>query len=193
MTDNIYKWELPRVGQKDQTKITAKLEELTAQAKKQGYQAGYEEGYRAGQDAGKKNIEVAQQALQKLLTVFDKPTHLIEQTVEQELLHLSVKLAEHLIKYEITKNPAVILETIKEAVAVLPFNTTQRQLLLNPADVELLQQQLAENDVILQTCQLIADDTIQRGECKLLTDSTHIDATLHTRLEAILERLLCQE
>ncbi|HEY9050282.1 MAG TPA: FliH/SctL family protein, partial [Gammaproteobacteria bacterium] len=58
---------------------------------------------------------------------------------------------------------------------------------LNPADVELIRQ--SGMDIDKQEWKCVPDKTITQGGCMVESDTSHIDATLETRVSQIIDQL----
>ena len=76
---------------------------------------------------------------------------------------------------------------IHEALEFLPVSARNVRIRVNPKDHQLLQQ----GDIAAeqQDWNLIADGKVSRGGCLVESDTSHIDASLETRVQQIIERL----
>jgi flagellar assembly protein FliH len=78
---------------------------------------------------------------------------------------------------------------VREALAALPITSRSVRLHLHPEDAQLVRQafSLNEQEAHIQ----VLDDPVQsRGGCRVQTDNSQIDATVETRLNALIARVL---
>ena len=73
----------------------------------------------------------------------------------------------------------------REALAVLPVSSRAVRVLLHPEDAELVREAYALGDGDLKW-QVVEDPVIQHGGCKVLTETSQIDATVESRLNAVI-------
>lgn len=64
----------------------------------------------------------------------------------------------------------------------MPLFKASARLMLHPADVAIVREGLGEQ-IKQHGWQLIEDESIERGGCRIESDATHIDATNNTRWE----------
>jgi flagellar biosynthesis/type III secretory pathway protein FliH len=111
---------------------------------------------------------------------------------EEKLLRLSIKLAEKLVRVELSRNPEVSQAWLREALELLP-SSTKAIVRLNPADIETLgahANRLARAlDHAIQV-EIAADDTVGRGECAVETRHGAIDQQIAAQLSRLEQELL---
>ena len=126
---------------------------------KQAYEEGRQEGFKAGLDA----------------------------EVEQQLTELALTVGRLLLKKECCTDASVVTNIIREALEFLPVSARNVRVKLNPADVELIRQ--SGMDIDKQEWKCVPDKTITQGGCMVESDTSHIDATLETRVSQIIDQL----
>ena len=184
-------WSLPDVSdpqtrEESGTPMTARqLEELQREARAEGYEQGRREGLAAGQ----KEIRARVHELNHLMQTLARPLEQLDENVEQQLVDLVVLLGRQLIRRELRTEPGEILAVIREAMALLPLAATNVRLHLHPEDAELVRSNLSLSSEE-QTWQVVEDPVIARGGCKVLSDTSQIDATVENRINAVILRLL---
>lgn len=196
------RWEIPRVVsvsdvEAEQTNpLTVEaLEAVQQAAQEEGFKLGYDEGYQQGHEAGLKagEADILHQAQQwkSLIESLNNPLKKVDTIVENDLLSMVSLLVRQMIYQEIQQRPELILTAIREALAVLPVSDRQLKVYLNPEDMELVKNglKLDENT----GWQWYEDPLVSRGGAKLVTADTTIDATVETRLNNLISRLLNQE
>ena len=78
---------------------------------------------------------------------------------------------------------------VREALAILPVASSNVQLILHPEDAELVREIYSLSETELGW-RIIEDPVLARGGCKVVTDTSQIDATLESRLAALISPLL---
>lgn len=188
---SIEDWSLPDVSdpqaQEDAgTPMTARqLEELQREAQAEGFEQGRKEGLAAGQ----KEIRARVHELSHLMQTLARPLEQLDENVEQQLVDMVVLIARQLIRRELKSEPGEILAVIREAMALLPLAAANVRLHLHPEDAELVRANLSLSSEE-QTWKVVEDPVIARGGCKVLSDTSQIDATVENRINAAISRLL---
>lgn len=203
-TDAAQQWTPPDVrGRSVQEKgagsplLTAsELEELAEKAHRegleQGRKEGFEFGHREGLESGRQEVLSRIEQFDQLLQGLSEPFEELDQQVEQEVVSLVVAMTRQLVRREVKTDPAQIVGVVREALNILPVNARRIRVLLHPEDAELVRNAytLGESD---QKWQVIEDPVIQRGGCRVFTENSQIDATLESRLNALIAPLLGSE
>lgn len=186
--DDCQSWLAPEVrhGESGNGLLTAgQMEALQEQARQEGFQQGLEEGRQAGAE----QVEEKIRRLETLLGVLQDPVSMLDETVEQQLVELAMTVARQLVRREIRAEPEQVIAVVREALAVLPVASPSVQLLLHPEDVELVREALSMHDSE-QTIRIVEDPVQTRGGCRVLTDTSQIDATVESRLNAVIASVL---
>ncbi|MEW8684116.1 MAG: flagellar assembly protein FliH [Candidatus Thiodiazotropha endolucinida] len=169
------------------------LEQLQKQAYEEGFEKGKQEGFEFGHKEGlaqaKRDIQHYTVHLNKLLSHFEQPLRDLDDQVEKELLSLVIAIVKQLLRREVKSDPNLIVGVVREALSVLPVSSNNVRLLLHPEDAELIREvyALGDNEV---GWSLIEDPVINRGGCKVVTDTSQIDGTLESRLTTLIAPLL---
>lgn len=161
------------------------IEEIQEQARKEAFEQGYREGIQAGQQEIRRQV----QRLEQLLVALHRPFEELDETVERQLSQLAMMVARHLVRRELRADPGQVIAVVREALAVLPVTTRTIRLHLHPEDAQLVREAFSLNE---QEAQIqVLDDPVQsRGGCRVQTESSQIDATVETRLNAIIAQVL---
>ncbi|MEW8093400.1 MAG: flagellar assembly protein FliH [Candidatus Thiodiazotropha endolucinida] len=169
------------------------LEQLQKQAYEEGFEKGKQEGFEFGHKEGlaqaKRDVQHYTAHLNKLLSHFEQPLRDLDDQVEKELLSLVIAIVKQLLRREVKSDPNLIVGVVREALSVLPVSSNNVRLLLHPEDAELIREvyALGDNEV---GWSLIEDPVINRGGCKVVTDTSQIDGTLESRLTTLIAPLL---
>jgi flagellar assembly protein FliH len=169
------------------------LEAIHQQAYEEGFEKGKQEGFEFGHKEGlnqaKHELQGYATKLDQLLETFEQPLRNLDNQVEKELLALVISIVKQLVRREVKSDPNLIVGVVREALSVLPVSSRNVRLLLHPEDAELIRDVYALGDTEVGW-QLIEDPVINRGGCKVVTDTSQVDATLESRLTSLIAPLL---
>lgn len=161
------------------------LEALEQQAREEGFAAGHAEGMAAARDL--MNSRMAK--LDALLESAARPLHAMDELVELELARLAMTVARQVLAHELRTAPDLVVEAVRQAALALPAATGNLRVRLHAEDLALLR----SLDAAEEHWQLLADPTLQRGDCMLETDRSRLDARVETRLAAVVDAVLGAE
>lgn len=187
----------PIAGMREDQSRPQTVEEIEAihkQAYEDGFKEGQEQGYEEGHQKGYDEMQVQvndfkskAQTLQKLIGFLSQPLKEMDQQVEHQLADLAVVLAKFLLKKESSLEAEHIYTLVHDTLEYLPVKTRNVCVRLNPDDIALLNQ--AEIDIDNQSWSYVADANITAGGCMVESDTSHIDATVETRIQQLVEQL----
>ena len=163
--------------------------ERIAQIQAQAYQEGFAQGRNEGLKAGATEIREKAQQLETLMASLNQPLKQLDAQVEQELLGLVLALTRQLIRREMKREPGQILSVIREAMAALPASARNVRLHLHAEDAVLVRESLSLSDAE-RDWQIMEDPVLTKGDCRVVSDSSQIDASLETRLNALISSML---
>jgi flagellar assembly protein FliH len=171
----------------------ADLEQIQKQAYEEGYEQGKKEGFEFGHKEGleqtKQELQSYANHMRQLLTSFETPLRDLDNQVERELLSLVIAIVKQLVRREVKSDPNLIIGVVREALSILPVNSRNVRLMVHPEDAELIREIYALGDSELGWS-LVEDPVINRGGCKVVTETSQIDATLDSRLASLIAPLL---
>jgi flagellar assembly protein FliH len=198
-------WQPPRVGQRPRGRAgageaalptAAQLEALQEQAKREGFeqgrQQGLEYGHREGLEEGRRAVQDKLARLDTLMAALQRPFEELDDQVESEIVTLVIGMVRQLVRREVRTDPGHIVGVVREALGVLPVSARQVRVLLHPDDAGLVREVYAVGEADLNW-QLVEDPVVQRGGCQVLTETSRVDATLESRLNALIGPLLAGE
>ncbi|MCB1801013.1 MAG: flagellar assembly protein FliH [Gammaproteobacteria bacterium] len=174
----------------------AQLDEIQKAAHEEGFEQGRQEGqeygHREGLEQGRADVRSRIERLDQILNALEKPFEQLDQQVENEIVTLVISMVRQLIRREVKLDPAQIVGVVREALAILPIGARGIRVMLHPDDAELVREAytIGEHD---QKWQIVEDPVIQRGGCRIHTDTSQIDATLESRLNSLIAPLLAGE
>ena len=147
----------------------------------------YEEGRKQGKQAGLAEMQEKAQQLVNMFNFFEKPLTTLDEEVEKQLTELALTVARAVVKKECATDVTTVQSIIHEALDFLPINARNVRVRLNPVDINLLKQAGVNTDSQDWAC--IADNSVSQGGCFVESDTSHIDASLETRVQQIVDQL----
>lgn len=171
----------------------AELESIQKEAYREGYDKGKQEGFEFGHKEGLAQAHEQMQQLavkmEQLFEGFSEPLRELDNRVEKELLSLVIAIVRQLIRREVKSDPNLVIGVIREALSILPVSSQNVRLLVHPEDAGLIREvyALGETDI---GWKLVEDPVVNRGGCKVVTETSQIDATLDSRLASLIAPLL---
>jgi len=161
------------------------LEAIRAQA----YADGFASGQRAGVESGR--LEVAQRLaeLDALLDALARPFADLGVDAERELVSLACDIARQLSHRELSMRPELVVDTVHQALQVLPESARDLVVYLHPDDVALVSA-LALDERGDRDWRVMADPALGRGDCRIRAGDATVDASLRGRLDNIVATLL---
>ncbi|OOG26192.1 flagellar assembly protein FliH [Thioalkalivibrio denitrificans] len=158
-----------------------RIEDIERQAREEGYQKGLEEGRKAGRDA----LAREGKALHRLVSSLTPTVEDLDARLEDELVTLAVTVARQLVRRELRTDPGQIVAVVREALGVLPSSERRIRLHLHPEDARIVREAMHLSE-LEQPWQIFEDPTLSRGGTRVETDVSSVDATLETRLNAVI-------
>lgn len=186
---------------------------IQEQAHQEAYEAGRIEGFAKGRQEGAvegreqghadglaRGIEEARAAMQlqadrfeALMATLSAPLAQLDQRVEEELVALAMIVARHVVRRELKIDPGQVVAAVRQAVSVLPVAARDVRVLLHPADAELVRAAMSLKDQVSEEerrWRILEDATVSRGGCMVETESSRVDASVESRLAAIVAMAL---
>lgn len=186
------RWQVPDVGSaaspgKAAVGVSQTQKEIERR-RQQGYDAGFAQGKQEGIKAGQAQFN--QQALQvsQIASQLSKPLEELDDEIVNELVTLSMTIAKHMVRREISTNPGEIVAVVREAAATLPAASRTIRIFLNPEDATLLKEALSITEQ--SAWELVDDPSLTRGGCRLETENAQLDASLEHRLAAVVAQIM---
>lgn len=148
------------------------IEALQDQAREEGYAEGYAQGRVRGES------EAAR--MQAMADGMQAAIRSLEAEVADEVLTLALDIARQVVQDALQAKRELLLPVVREAMRLLPADTRSAQVLLNPADVELVRAHFGE-ELRVAGWQIVEDHRVQPGGCRITSTNCEVDATLATR------------
>lgn len=185
------RWELPNVGTHPASSNAAdaspqptvrELAALEQQAREEGYSAGLAEG----REAARLQLSQRVAQLDALYEAAARPLLALDEQTGQELARLATVVAGRVIARELRLSPDLVARAVREAAGALPAATRELRVHVHPDDLALLRELGAAES----HWQLLADPALSRGDCRLESERSRLDARVETRLAAVIDAVL---
>ncbi|CAB3778502.1 flagellar assembly protein FliH [Pararobbsia alpina] len=168
----------------EETRAAAYAEGLAA-GQAQGYEAGFSAGHLDGLNQGLAEAQLVAAQLKALADSFMTALKAADAEVADGIVALAYDVAREVVRQSITLDPTVLLGAVREVLAADPALAGTPQILVNPADMPVLEAYLKEE---LETSGWVmrADPNVERGGCRARAATGEVDATLATRWKRVL-------
>jgi flagellar assembly protein FliH len=188
------RWQVPDVspsGSGDFNQRQSKHIPAVQQEKiqKQAYEEAYARGLREGIENGQAQIRERVKHFTGLANMLEKPLKDTGDAVENELLSLCLAIARQIIRREISVDSGHIVAVIREAISVLPVSSQKMQIHLHPDDAGTVRSVLSDSNDEL-SWKIVEDPMLSKGDCRIVTEYSQVDATLDRRLAAIAAKIM---
>lgn len=174
----------------------AELEQIQEQARQEAYEEGRKQGFEFGHQQALEEFrsQFAEQAEQinSIIEAFQQPFLDLDDQVEQEIVELVISMVRQLIRREVKMDPNHVIGVVREALSILPVASRNVSLVLNPEDAELVRNAFSLDEKE-QGWEIVEDPVLDRGGCRVLAEQSQVDATLESRLDALIAPLLSDE
>ena len=172
------------------------LEQIQKAAYEEGFEQGRKEGFEYGHNEalakGRVELTATVNRFDQLMALLDRPLQQLDDQVEHELIEMVISMVRQLVRREVRTDPEQIIGVVREALSILPVSSRGIRVILHPEDATLVRRiyELSENEL---GWKIIEDPVVARGGCRILTESSQVDATLESRLASLIAPLLGDE
>ncbi|MGD9938438.1 MAG: flagellar assembly protein FliH [Clostridia bacterium] len=171
-----------------ETQAKARVDEVTKEAHKKGFDQGREEGFKEGKAEVERLVHRLHLILERAM---DKRGQILEQT-ETQVIELVLLIARKVVKTISENQKNVVISNIGQALRKLK---TRSDVIIrvNLADLQLATEhakdfiELAEN---AKNLNVVEDTAVDRGGCIIETDFGEIDARISSQLHELEEKIL---
>jgi flagellar assembly protein FliH len=188
-----------------QAKVQATEAKIAAfeEARAMGFKKGVEDGLAQGLKTGKQDgLKQQTQAMQSAIGALNASAMSLEQIrganhdkLVRDVLSLTFMLVEKITRRRGMLDPTVVLANLAETIRLVG-STSRIRVAISPKDRETLDEAMPKIKAQwpkLQEIEIISDESIAPGGCRLFTAGGEIDATLDGQLSRIAADLLPQE
>ena len=182
-------WQAPHFKQSTSATNTLRTRKQQDQIEQEAYEQGFSQGYNEGLEQGQKEINEQLSYLQSVMATLAMPLLDLDKQVVDELVELSMAVVRQMVRRELKISPGEVVAVVKEALSLLPVTAGNVQLVLHPEDAVLVRNALLGPDAE-SPWQIIEDPVLSRGGCRVLTNTSRIDATVENRLNAVIAAVM---
>lgn len=145
----------------------------------EGRDKGYAEGLAAGARAAEEALAGQARRLAAIVEGLSAPLPALDRAVEEAVVALALEIARVVIGGEIARSRESLIRLLREAIAKVPIETGALEVVLNPADLDLVRaraRDLAEAGAVLR-----ADAAVEEGGCLVVGHTEAKDLRWHSR------------
>ncbi len=184
--------KVKRLMEEEHIKLEKEREKIYQGAREEGFQAGWEEGVKKGEEEAKGRYESLISQAEELLLDAEKEAKRRIKESEEELLLLSIQIAEKILHFTLKRDEDAFLAMVKEAILQ---NDERHEITLrtNPSSYIYLKSRLSTlKEMISDQAKLILlpDPKIEENGVVIQTSTGNLDARLSSQLEEIKAALL---
>ncbi len=184
--DTVHLWEAPFFEQplvSSAPPVASAEQEALAQAS--AFLVGKEEGLEAGRAEAQEIVK----SLTALAEEFVQPFRGLDALVTKELAQLAMRLAEQIVRRELTIDSSVVTDIVAEAMATLYKLEGDIVVFLNPADAALVREYAPES-LDGKSWKVVEDAGLLAGGCQVKTPISFVDASVEKQIEEVFSNLL---
>ncbi|QIJ84330.1 flagellar assembly protein H [Vibrio coralliilyticus OCN008] len=152
----------------------------------EGQKEGFQKGFISGEQSGKQTFLEATKPVNELYQTLSRWQSEREQQQRHIICELVQKVAQQVIRAELTLMPQQILALVDETLEAMPGKTEKVTVHLNPQDLDRITQINAE---LPKEWKLVANPELPTGGCHLVTDDAEADASCDSRLQACMDNV----
>ncbi len=162
------------------------IEQGRQQGLAEGQKEGFQKGFMSGEQSGKQTFLDAAKPVNELYQTLSRWQKEREQQQRHIICELVQKVAQQVIRAELTLMPQQILSLVDETLHAMPGKSEQVTVHLNPQDLERIRNVNAE---LPKEWRLVANPELPVGGCHLETEHAEADASCDSRLETCMDNV----
>lgn len=161
----------------------AQIRASAEKARSDAMEAGYRDGYARGAAQWAEAVKSAQASLTAAL-----------EGAKPQVVRMALRVAEKVLRRRLETTPEAMLPMVDEALRSLQGQQQTRIVLrVHPADQPVLEsrrQHWLERHPAISSLQIVVDESMSRGGCRIESEFGMVDATVETQIEVIERHLL---
>jgi len=138
---------------------------------------------------GQSEIQHQVKNLSALMASLAMPLPDLDNQVVDELVQLSMAVVRQMVRRELKISPGEIVAVVREALNLLPVAAAEITLELHPEDAKIIRENLLHPDAS-SSWKIVEDTLLTRGGCRVLTNTSRIDATVEKRMNAVIAEVM---
>jgi flagellar assembly protein FliH len=176
-----HRWELASLsgqGGRAPAAAATRLQLPTAADVERIHQAAHAEGLAEGRE----RAAATAAEMGALLASVTREIRTWEEKIADDIVSLALEIANQVVRESLAVRRDAIVAVVRDAMQQMPLLKTSARLMLHPSDVGIVREGLGEQ-IKQHGWQLVEDESIERGGCRIESEATHVDATNATRWE----------
>jgi len=166
-------------------------EQIKQEAQRSAFDQGYRDGYREGTAKAQEEGEAIRRMAMDVLKQAEESRRRTLESLEGDIIDLAREIAEKLLSAQLSLDPESVFNVAVESLRLVA-DRLHVVIYISPAELALYEKRKDELLNILPAkaeLQVITDDSIQPGGCRIETEHGRVDATVETRRKALLKAL----
>ncbi|MEK7298621.1 MAG: FliH/SctL family protein [Candidatus Margulisiibacteriota bacterium] len=167
--------------------VAQQVQQAVATEKEAVLRRAYEDGFAQGRADAEATLKSQSEELLSEIAGLSEEKREVIRAAQREILQLALKIAEQILRSEISLNPAVTANIVSEAIEKAT-NRDEVIVHVNPQDIsymETTRERLQQYMRDIKRLAFEADNSVDSGGCIVETKMGFIDATVTTKLENI--------
>ncbi|WP_062713633.1 flagellar assembly protein FliH [Grimontia marina] len=152
----------------------------------EGQKEGFQKGFVSGEQSGRQAFLDAAKPVNELFQALSRWQAEREQQQRHMICELVQKVAQQVIRAELTLMPQQILTLVDETLEALPGKSEKVTVHLNPQDLERISHINAD---LPNTWKLVSNSELPVGGCHLVTEDAEADASCDSRLQTCMDNV----
>lgn len=148
------------------------------------HQNAHREGFESGHREGRARVDAEVERLRAVISAFQGENEECERRVAESVVALALDLARHVVREALRVDAGLVIAVVRDAIRQMPLFSQQARVILHPDDAALVRERLAES-LAQGGWSIYEDPALRRGDCRLETATSELDATLATRWQRI--------
>lgn len=194
---NLARWQVPDLSLPEGVTIPSPgdvkqapiVDTVLAEKEKQAEAKGYQVGRWEGMTAGKAEVDEQVDKLRNLLDAMVTPFAHMDDNVAKSLAYLAAAMAKEIIRREVAMDPALMLSMASRAVETLSSQENRVEVFLNPTDLQVCENSWQDAPPEPRWT-LVADASLARGDCRVRSGPSTVDASIQQQVETMLAEML---
>lgn len=149
-----------------------------------GYQAGFDQGHAQGFEKGRQEALAEAARLAGIAESFKAALDGVQSELSETFVALALDIAQQVVRQHIAHDPVALVACAREVLAAEPALAGAPQLIVNPADLPVVEAYL-HDELEALGWSVRTDATIERGGCRAHAATGEIDATVDSRWERV--------
>jgi flagellar biosynthesis/type III secretory pathway protein FliH len=146
----------------------------------EGRESGYAEGFATGAQAAEQAHAETAHRLAAIIEGLSAPIPALDRTIEDAVVSLALEIARCVIGSEVSRSREYLVRLIREAIAKVPIEMGALEVVLNPADLDLVRALAPE--IAQGSTALIGDAAVEAGGCLVIGHNETRDTRWQPRL-----------